>query len=51
MKYEGIIMQDGVKVVSAFGNLEDVWCEIGHYVDMYLQDGPIDRIEIKRVKR
>ena len=50
MKYLGKIKQDGCTVVTCEGELEQVWSEIGHYLSLYIEDGPIDKVEIKRMK-
>lgn len=50
MRYRGSIKQDGCVVARAEGDLGQVWVEIGHYISMYLNDGPIEKVEIKRVK-
>ena len=50
MKYIGKIKQDGCTVVTCEGELGRVWVEMGHYISMYLNDGPIEKIEIKRMK-
>lgn len=49
-EYKGTIKQDGCTVVTAFGELGQVWTELGHYISMYLEDGPIEEIKIKRLK-
>ena len=50
MKYIGKIKQDGGTVATFEGELGQVWVEMGHYISMYLNDGPIEKIEIKRMK-
>lgn len=50
MKYTGIIKQGGITVVSIDGDLEQIWAELGHYLYLYMQDGPIEKIEIEKLK-
>lgn len=49
MKYIAKIKQNGGTVVTAEGYLGQVWVEIGHYISMFLEDGPIEEITFKRV--
>lgn len=50
MKYIGKIKQGGCTVVTCEGELGQVWVEMGHYISIYVDDGPIEKIEIKRMK-
>lgn len=50
MKYIGKIKQDGCTVVTCEGELGQIWVELGHYISMYLDDGPIEEISFKRME-
>ena len=50
--YKFTIKQDGIVVVKGFApSLELAMQEIAHYVGQYEQDGSIDNITIKRIRR
>ena len=50
MRYTGTIKQGGTTVVSIDGDLEQVWAELGHYLYLYMQDGPIDSVIVEKLK-
>jgi len=43
------IWQDGMKVASGFGPLEDIKKEAAHYAMMYSLDGPV-KISVREIK-